>query len=56
MKTLYIAAKRFTENEPIKSGLERAAEIKPMILADTKRYEGFRQVHDICKYFGEMTC
>ena len=22
-----------------------------MILADTKRYEGFRQVHDIHKYF-----
>ena len=36
--------------------LERAAEIKPMILADTKRYEGFRQVHDIHKYFDEIKC
>ena len=42
------------ENEPTKSGLERAAEIKPMILADTKRYEGFRQVHEIHKYFDEI--
>ena len=41
----------FTENKPTKSGLERAAEIKPMILAGTKRCEGFRQVHDIHKYF-----
>ena len=47
---------RFPENEPTKSGLERAAEIKPMILADTKRYQGFRQVHDIHKYFDEIKC
>ena len=51
-----ISAKSFTENEPIKSGLERAAEIKPMSLADTKTYEGFRQVHDIHKYFVEIKC
>ena len=41
-------------NEPTKSGLERAAKIKPMILAGTKRYEDFRQVHDIHKYFDEI--
>ena len=46
----------FTENEPTKSRLERAAEIKPMILAGTKRYEGFRQVHDIHKYFDKIKC
>ena len=46
----------FTENEPTKSGLEIAAEIKPMILAGTKRYEGFKQVHDIHKYFDEIKC
>ena len=46
----------FTENEPTKSGLESAAEIKPMILAGTKRYEGFRQVYNIHKYFDEIRC
>ena len=45
LQVTYIAQTR------IKSGLERATEIKPKILADTKRYEGFRQVHDIHKYF-----
>ena len=46
-----LPAAQVAENEPTKSGLERAAGIKPMILADTKRYEGFRQVRDIHKYF-----
>ena len=46
----------FSENEPTtESGPERAAEIKPMIWADTNRYEGFRQVHDIHKYFDKIS-